>query len=140
MKAYSLLGCALALAMIGCGGGGVSENASTDWARAYTSAIAAQNITTVGSLISNSYLNSCETKAQRVNFFQDMFDSATTVNVSFDVNSSFVNDAAGLGQVTGDLQIVATGPGYNFTSSQFVVFPLIREAGVWRLYGNQSCP
>lgn len=141
MKTVYAWGVLALVLLAGCGGGGSAENAATQWARQYIGEIADQDTAGLSALVSNSYLNSCQNKTQFLSEFQAIFDGATSVTISFDVDSSSVNGSAGTAEVFGTLQISATGPaGYNYSFNGLRRFQLIREAGVWRLYGNQSCP
>lgn len=135
----TLLALFLALA-VGCGGGGGSggQDVVDAWVSQFVSAFEAQNVSSLGGLMSNGYLDDCDTKADVLQFWQEFFVAGGTVDVSdVSASSKIITDTAA--QFLFRATVRLTGPEGSFTVQADGTIFLVKESGFWREVGNQTC-
>ena len=135
----TLLALFLAL-VVGCGGGGGSESRDVvdAWVSQFVSAVESQDVSSMGGLMSNGYLDDCDTKAAVLQFWQEFFAAGGTVDVSdVSASSKIIGDTAAQFLLKAPVRL--TGTGGTFTvQSEGTIF-LVKEGEFWREVGNQTC-
>jgi hypothetical protein len=133
----------LALIVAGCGGGnggngfGIIDNFVGD----ASGAIETANLSRLSTLISPNYLDNCFDKTDVLNAYRDIFNDPDIDSI--DVQTTEISDR----RVNGDFARFFWGSritiyyfdGTHTTTSQAGYVYLIRQNGLWREYGNQSC-